>query len=123
VNYALLSIIEALQLQRYWYDVLQIGFYNLYKWIWDLIHLGPKPEAPQSAYDDLNRQKADAQARQTDALDRNTEANVNNTRALDNHRQVYGGGENARGALPDKYFNPSNASWTKAQVSLGQIPV
>lgn len=117
-------VIAAFMMARQEIYMFQMAMYEVFKWLHD--HTGglvPSGAKPTTGFDDYNRQQADAQARQTDATERNTDAQVQNTRALNNHRQVFGGEENAKNSLPDKYFQPNNARYTKDQIHLGQIPI
>lgn len=58
---------------------------------------------------------------QADAQNRHTDAMYNHARALDNARNVYNGGPNARGAVGNGYFVPGGGG-AQGQ-DLGQIPL
>lgn len=99
---------------------LEFGFFLLEKWLHDHLHLpGDEPVWGGSPTDQKNKASADAQAKHTDALNRNTDSNNANTRALNGSNQIFGGGENARKALPAKWIGPNS---TQSQINWGQIP-
>ena len=123
VNANLLIFQSGLKVLQGLFDELQIGIYNLMKWIHDKLGIGPNPDRPKDAYDDLARLKGEQQAKHAEAMDRQTQAIENNTRALNEHRQVFGGGPNGNAAIPEQYWNPKNSRYTQAQIHLGQLPI
>ena len=123
VNAQLTIWLDLIRLARMGFDELVIGMYLFLKWLHDVAHVGPGSDKPQEAYADLERLKAHQSAKNTDAIDRLTDATNQNIRALNNQRQVYGGGENAANALPQKYFQPNNYGYSRSQIALGQIPI
>lgn len=70
--------------------------------------------------DDINKAKADAQAKHTDATNRNTDAVNGMARALNNSTQIAGGGPNSQHALPGKWIGPGS---TRSQINYGQVPI